>query len=156
MRLVIALAFVVGLAVPVSSWANNPSNPTLAEIRSQQLQYRSQAQEKTGPFKEMPPQEVSELLRKQERFLALTDGKGSIDELAPDAKVEAINNLEWIKATLVKADDERLVCQRVKVVGTNRHQRVCRTVAEMRQERWEAERQMEDRVTCGEACREKN
>ena len=107
MRLFIALAFVVGSLVPVASRADSPTSPTLAEIRTQQLEYRSQAERKSGPFKEMPSHEVSELLRKQGRVLTLTEGKQSLDELAPDAKVEVINSLEWIKASIAKVDNER-------------------------------------------------
>ena len=81
------------------------------------------------------------------------EGKASIEELPADDKVEAINHLEWIKATLTKADNERLVCERVKVVGSNRPQRVCRTVAEMRAARQEAERSLETRLMCGQGCR---
>ena len=153
MRLFIALAFVVGSLVPVASRADSPTSPTLAEIRTQQLEYRSQAERKTGPFKEMPSHEVSELLRKQGRVLTLTEGKQSLDELAPDAKVEVINSLEWIKASIAKVDNDRLICERVKVVGTNRSERVCRTVAEKNAERADAHKAMYDRVTCGEACR---
>ena len=153
MRLFAALAFVVCLSVPFTAMADSPADPSLAEIRAQQLEYRGQAQGKTGLFKEMPEHQVSELLRKQNRFLTLTEGKASIEELPADDKVEAINHLEWIKATLTKADNERLVCERVKVVGSNRPQRVCRTVAEMRAERQEAERSLETRLMCGQGCR---
>ncbi len=147
MRLFIALAFVVGSLVPVASRADSPTSPTLAEIRTQQLEYRSQAERKSGPFKEMPSHEVSELLRKQGRVLTLTEGKQSLDELAPDAKVEVINSLEWIKASIDKVDNDRQICERVKVVGTNRSERVCRTVAETNAERADAHKPMDDRVT---------
>ncbi len=78
----------------------------------------------------------------------------SLDELAMDDRMAAINALEAINAGITRAEDERLVCERIKQVGSNRPTRVCRTVAELRQARQAAEKLMEERPACGLTCRE--
>lgn len=106
-----------------------------------------------GTFKDITPRVRNELVAKQTEFIDLTEGKQSLDELSRDDQMRAINTLEWIKAAVTKAENERVVCERVKMVGSNRPQRVCRTVGEMRLERDAAVKVMEERNMCGAACR---
>lgn len=153
MRLSVALVvgFINLFSLPL--FANEEEAPTLDEIRSQQIEYRKQAMANEGRFKDIGPRERNELVDKQTQFLKLTEGKSALGDLAADDQVRAINTLEWIKAAIVKAENERVVCERVKVVGSNRPQRVCRTVVEMHAERDAATKIMEERSSCGPACR---
>lgn len=152
MRLPIVLVAIALLCPSVSS-ANDQDSPSLAEIRIQQIEYRSQALANQGTFKDITPRVRNELVAKQTEFIDITEGKQSLDELSRDDQMRAINTLEWIKAAVTKAENERIVCERVKVVGSNRPQRVCRTVGEMRSERDAAVKVMEERSMCGTACR---
>ena len=48
------------------------------------------------------------------------------------------------------ADNERMVCKRVKRTGSNRHVRVCKTVAEREREREEARRVLSHPSVCSQ------
>jgi hypothetical protein len=157
MRLNASLAIVVlagALLISPLAIANDTETQSLTEIREQQLALRQDVLDKQGRFKDMGERERQELVAKQTRLINLAEGRDSLAMLSPADQVETINTLEWIKATITRAEDERLVCQRTKVVGSNRSTRVCRTVAELRRDRAEAEKSLEERKMCGVACRD--
>lgn len=138
-------------AAPAS--ANESSTTDLAKIRAQQIEFRQQAMDKSGPFKDMAETDRQALITRQNQFITLTEGKGALSDLKRDDQTLAINTLESIKAAITQAEDERLICERVKLVGSNRPTRICKTVAERRIERAEAEKTMEERKMCGAACK---
>ena len=144
--------FAALLALPVAR-ANDTAPADLPAIRAQQVEFRQEALAKQGRFKDVDEKQRQELVAKQTRFIDLTEGKQAFADLSPADQVETVNTLEWIKAAITRAEDERLVCERTKVVGSNRSTRVCRTVAERRAERAEAEKAMEERKMCGAACK---
>ncbi|MHB8912559.1 MAG: hypothetical protein ACYC42_07910 [Lysobacter sp.] len=55
-------------------------------------------------------------------------------------KIEIANTLESINALVSQAEDNHKVCERVKVIGSNRPQNVCMTVAQRRRLREDAQR----------------
>ena len=148
------LALVLSLCLPGTLWATARTTGALPEIHVQQVQLRQQAVAGHGRFKDLGAAEREALVAQQDRFLALTKGRQSLDELSMDDRMSAINTLEAINATITRAEDERLVCERVKQVGSHRPTRVCRTVAELREARQAAERLMDERPTCNPSCRD--
>ena len=144
-------AWMLGASAVASANGNTTSD--LGEIRKEQMSYRQQAMDKTGPFKDLSEPERQALIQKQNQLITLIDGKSTLGDLARDDQTTAINTLEWIKSAITRAEDERLVCERVKLVGSNRPTRICKTVAERRKEREEAEKSLEERKMCGAACR---
>ena len=152
--MLIRIMLVVSLSLPGSLWASNRTSAELPQIHAQQLQLRQEAQAGQGRFKDMGATERQALVVQQDRFLALTKGRQSLDELSMDDKLAAINTLEAINATITRAEDERLVCERIKQVGSHRPTRICRTVAELREARQAAEKLMEERPSCGPSCRD--
>ena len=152
--MLIRIMLVVSLSLPGSLWASTRTTGELPEIHAQQVQLRQQALAGQGRFKELGAAERQALVAQQDRFLALTKGRQSLDELSMDDKLAAINTLEAINATITRAEDERLVCERIKQVGSHRPTRICRTVAELREARQAAEKLMEERPSCGPSCRD--
>lgn len=144
-------AWMLGASAAASATGNTTSD--LGEIRKEQISYRQQAMDKAGPFKDISEPDRQALIQKQNQLITLIEGKSTLGDLARDDQTTAINTLEWIKAAITRAEDERLVCERVKLVGSNRPSRVCKTVAERRQEREEAEKSMEERKMCGAGCK---
>ncbi len=64
----------------------------------------------------------------------------SLDQLNPNAKIHAFNLQEQINTLLTgAAADSRVICKRETPVGTRRPINICRTVAEKRRERDQAE-----------------
>jgi hypothetical protein len=149
--LILFTAWMLGASAAASATGNTTSD--LGEIRKEQISYRQQAMDKAGPFKDISEPDRQALIQKQNQLITLIEGKSTLGELARDDQTTAINTLEWIKAAITRAEDERLVCERVKLVGSNRPSRICKTVAERRQEREEAEKSMEERKMCGAGCK---
>ena len=70
------------------------------------------------------------------RISTLLAGVPSINQMAPDAKVELFNEQERVNTLLVRAHkDSRLVCRREKPTGSHRPTTLCLTVAERRRQR---------------------
>jgi hypothetical protein len=149
--LILFTAWMLGASAAASATGNTTSD--LSEIRQEQISYRQQAMDKAGPFKDISETDRQALIQKQNQLITLIEGKDTLGDLARDDQTTAINTLEWIKAAITRAEDERLVCERVKLVGSNRPTRICKTVAERRKEREEAEKTMEQKVMCGAGCK---
>jgi len=129
--------------------------PPLADIRIQQLEIRERVAAAEGAYKDMSAAERDQILRLQNDLLALIAGKQSLDELNEVDKVAAFNSLEWIKAKVTDSEDQRVVCERSRPVGSHRVQRVCATVAQRRVMQEAAEQVIRNRPLCGaqESCR---
>lgn len=140
----LVLATVLACLLAPAAYASADRKALQAEsIRTQQAEIRAGVEARSGRYKDLPAGTRSELLAKQSEVLRMIDGKQSTDELDENQKVEVFNALEWIEAAINKADDERLVCERRAVLGSTRKERVCKTVAQMRDEREAARRSMD-------------
>ena len=107
----------------------------VGKIFNQQQQIRSGVQSGTGFYKDMPKNKRQQLLTKQDILFSMLDGKRTTDELNEQQKIEAFNTLEWIEATINEAEDDQLVCERRPILGSNRKERVCKTMAQIKRER---------------------
>ncbi len=136
------------IALPGYSQANTTS-PPLTDIRTQQLEIRERVQTAKGPYKDMTPAERAEIVRRQDELLALIEGKQSLDDLNDPDKVAAFNALEWIKARITDSEDQRVICERARPVGSNRVERICASVAERRANQEAAEIALRNRPLCG-------
>jgi len=113
------------------------------EVLAQQQQIRTDVVAGKGRYANIPNQKRSELMAKQDELIVLLEGKQSSAELSEDQYVAAFNRLEWIEATVNNTDGERMICTREKTLGSNRTTRVCRTAAQMEEQREFARQQME-------------
>lgn len=112
----------------------------IAAITEQQAQIRADVLAGKGRYRDMPARTRYELLDRQTRLLRMLEGKVSSDELSPDQRTEAFNTLEWIEAAINNTEDDRMVCKREKTLGSNLDKRVCKTVAQIREEQEAARR----------------
>lgn len=146
--LVLAIAF----AVPTASATVDSKVMQIKDIKTQQAEIRAGVEAGTGPYKNLSTDTRNQLLTRQAQMLSILDGKQSTDQLSEDQKTEVFNTLEWIEATVNHAEDERIVCERRQILGSTRKERVCKTVAQLRQEREAAREQMDQRGGCSD-CR---
>jgi len=146
MRIASCLLAVMLGSAPFASNGFETIGPSLSEIRAQQVDLHQQALAKRGIFKDLSENERQQLLTRQNQFLAMTEGRQSLGDLKPDDRVQVVNTLEWINAAITRAEDERLVCERVKLTGSNRPERVCKTVAQRNAERNASVKMMEDQI----------
>lgn len=121
------------LASPAAFAADDGNELPLDPVRSQQAAIRAGVQAGSGIYKNLSVRDRSELLGRQEKMLRMIEGKNISGELGEAEKVELFNTLEWIGATVNREDDDRMICERRKALGSNRTQRFCMTVAERRE-----------------------
>jgi hypothetical protein len=136
--LVLALA----LAVPAVASASGEAL-RFDDIRAQQAEIRAGVVAGKGRYQGMPQSTRTELLNRQGQVLALIEGKQVPADLSQDQRTEVFNHLEWIEAAANGEDDERLICEHRPTLGSNRKTRVCRTAAQMREERERAREDLE-------------
>ena len=121
----------------------------LDAIRAEQATIRAGVEaHSSGRYKELTEATRTELLARQASMLELIDGKQSGDQLTEAQRTEVTTTLAWIDAKLKEADDERMVCERRKTIGSNRRERVCMTAAQMRAQREATRDNMERRGIC--------
>jgi hypothetical protein len=128
------------------------SPPTLQQIVTQQTQLRGQISAKRGAFKDMSEGDRERLLKQQQRLLDLLEGRQSIEELRTEERVEVFNHLQSVSAAVTKAEDERKICERSRLVGTNRFTVVCMTAKQKREHQEGAQRSLRTVMKCEEGC----
>jgi multidrug resistance efflux pump len=142
-------ALALGLVLSFSpAGAQHHPNTDAAAIRAQQSQIRSDAQARIGRYKDMSETKRLKMFEHQDRVEHLTAGISQTTELGENDQIVLFNALEAIEALVNQAENERMVCRRIKPVGSNRPTTVCRTVAQLREDREEAERNMMRRGAC--------
>lgn len=124
---------VLALATAFPAWAESAS-PSLDEIRAQQIELREAARAGSGAFKDFPRRERDQLVDKQGALLDLIEGKQDVAQLDEPVRLDVFNRLEEIRAIVDRAEDSRVVCEYEKRIGSNMKKRVCRTVAEQREQ----------------------
>lgn len=129
----------VGLSVAMAS-TEKPVPPAVRDIVVQQSHLRAMVLAGRGPFKDLTANDRDALVKTQTRVLEMLDGHGSIDELLVDEKIELFNHLESVKAAVNKATDDRQVCERTKVIGSNRYRLLCMNVSDYREYKQQAQK----------------
>lgn len=105
----------------------------LDPIRSEQAEILARVKAKTGAFADISARDREQMVERQMRMLKMIEGKKTSAELQETEKLELSRTLEWIDVTVKRADDERMICERVRVLGSNMKERVCMTVAQKRE-----------------------
>jgi len=98
-----------------------------------------------GRFSRIEPEERDRVEAALGRMALELEGKASLAELDDEARVRVYNLQEQVNAILLKRDDERVVCEYRKQIGSNRKQAFCETVGE-RLARREGNRDAMDRL----------
>lgn len=113
---------------------------TPAQIRAVQDGIKQSMERKEGAYKDLGAAERQAIVDQQQVISRILEGKDSIAMLDEPQKVEIANALESVNALVTQAEDNRKVCERVKVIGSNRPQSVCMTVAQRRRLREDVQR----------------
>ncbi len=149
------LTALLGAASALASESAEPApQPTVQQIVDQQTQLRTDVAAKKGAFKDLTDSEREALMKTQSRVLQLLEGRDNVEQLAIDEKVEVFNHLEWISASVRQAEEDRQVCERSRIVGTNRFQVVCMTAKQQREHKERAKQSLRTVGKCQGATRE--
>ena len=110
---------------------NQPANQILTQLQ------KIQADAKAGKrgWDNISVEKKNELASIQERVTALLTGKGSAADLPETDRADLTTALDRINALAKEADDERQICIRERVVGSNFPINNCSTVGERRRQR---------------------
>ncbi len=130
----------------------DPQQLTIRDILTQQTQLRAQVVAGKGAFKDMSKAERAALVERQDRVLQMLGGLQTLDEMAPDQRTIVFNDLEWIKAAVTKAEDDRMICEYTRIAGSNRMQSVCMTAKQRREHREGSEDSLRRTFKC-DTCR---
>ena len=137
------LALIVIAATPAASMANEAKALQFDDIRTQQAEIQAGVIARTGRYKDMDSKTRDELLRRQGVVLKTIEGKEIPTDLDAEQRTQVFNDLEWIEAAINRAEDEQLICEYRKTIGSNRKSRVCRSAAQMREERERSKMEMD-------------
>lgn len=149
MRLHVLLAgALLALSAALPALAQPVDGPSLDAIRSQQAEIRADARAGRGVYENLSEYQRNQLLAKQDAVLRLIEGKQSAADLGEPQRMELFNQLEAIEALVNQAEDQRMVCRRVATIGSNRKERVCKTVAQRREEMRGAQEMLNRRSNC--------
>jgi hypothetical protein len=143
-------ACVIALAIvsPASIASDDPKQVSVRDIVTQQTRLREQAVAGKGAFKDMKRPDRAALIERQDRVIATLGATESLDEMSPQARTDVFNDLEWIKAMVTKAEEERIICEYTRAVGSNRAVSVCMTAREHREYREGAQMSLRRAYKC--------
>jgi hypothetical protein len=143
MRFALSTALLAAMLFVSPTFANDNieigSSP--AQIREAQTQLRQAIEAKRGNYVHFSDEERREIFARQDDVLAAIEGRQAIDELSNDERVRLANALSAVDAAVNKAEDNRMICERIKPIGSNRPQNKCMTVGQRRKLREDAQRQ---------------
>jgi hypothetical protein len=142
------LILIASLAASAMASANE-GGLKFDDVRSQQSEIRAGIVAKSGRYRDLPESTRVELLTRQTRVLSAIDGKQNPDELTQVQRTEVFNDLEWIEAAVNRTEDDRLVCEYTKTIGSNRRTRVCRTEEQIREARERAKEELDQAMRHG-------
>jgi hypothetical protein len=86
----------------------------------------------TGPYAQLDDISMQELRERQRKLVGMLEGH-QYDDLDEIERTRARTHMIFIKY-LGKTDDDQLVCVRKRTTGSNRVERVCKLVAQLRDE----------------------
>lgn len=108
-----------------------------AAVLEQQKQIRADADAGNGAYGKLSPDARKELSTRQDRLSKLLDGR-RYEDLNEADREQAHQDLGWIQSAGAgggaSGAEEKLICERVRAIGSNRIERVCKTAAQRREE----------------------
>ena len=142
MRNMFAMALVAVTLFSTPAFAEDviAIDSTPAQIRTAQGDLRLAIERKSGNYSHFNDDERKAIFVRQDEVLALIEGKQAIADLGPDGKIALANALAAVDASVARAEDSRMICERIKPVGSNRPQNKCISVGQRRQMRDDVQR----------------
>lgn len=154
----LALILIATLAIAPRASAQETAAFDAAATLQQQRQIRAEVDAGSGRYGRLPADVKRELVARQDAVFKNLEGQG-YDGLDQSQRARLDADLAWIAAVPEQVAGERLVCERVKSMGSNRVERVCKTATQRQAERDSArnkagvDRALEQRNVCAsELC----
>lgn len=135
----------------VAARENVQADMDLPKIREEQTALRARMQAGEDPFSAWPAGKRQAVLQRQDRVLRLIDGKQSVEEISEDQRNGLFNDLEGIQAALAGTERERMICKRVRRIGSHRMETICRSAAQQAESEAEHARTVDRARDCSQA-----
>lgn len=97
----------------------------LPEIRAAQDALKAALEKKDGPYARYSESQRKSLREQQSTIYGLIEGKQSVDDLGEDNRLRLANLLMAQKSQLEQTPEDKMVCERVRVLGSNRPKMQC-------------------------------
>lgn len=136
---------------PVARSADAPTRT--ADILAQQQTIRADMKAKRDRYANLPRDAQKSVLSDQEKLEKLLEGKADTSQLPSADQAEVRRLTARIEATISNNQEERLVCTQEARTGSNYVTRVCRTPAQLREQKERGEKLLQDeasRVKCND------
>lgn len=138
-------ACLLGIALCFPAIANETEDkgPDLEQIRAEQTIIREHAVAGKDIFEDVSTAKRDDLVAKQDRLLAMLEGKQVLGDLSNKEQVAAFNLLQSINETVnVVEDDQRVRCSHQGKTGSHRKFKVCKTLGQRKREQDASQRLM--------------
>lgn len=129
----------LALLIPGMAVATSVVDPTANELRSLDLEGAQRFSEQSSAIKAalakgtLDRQEQAKVLGALDRISAILEAGGGVDGLNKEQKVRLFNEQEVVNTALTRAhDDDRMICRRETITGSNRPVNRCETVGNRR------------------------
>lgn len=124
------------------------AQPTIQQIVQQQKEIQAALQAGDPAYRYLDPMRRREVYAAQRKVFTQLEGRQDMSELSADQQLTVFNALELIKSTLARRDGDEMICERIKLVGTNRYEMACMTKAERERRAESATRALTNRQAC--------
>lgn len=151
-RFVLALS--LGCCLSSVAAAAKPSTEPFPLSATSTVQFREQASHlrdelKAGRYAGLKPLQKTTINQQLDRLDALYVQRASGATFTDADAVTLVNASSAINAILLDVEDQRMVCEQIKAVGSNRSTRVCMSAAERRELQRNTNSELRDRRAFG-------
>lgn len=134
----------VCLGLPLLSYARPAAPFDAQQVVTQQRVIRQKIEGNDEQYSHLSGREKRELISRQDELLSVLQGR-EYGDLSDAERATVLDTREWISERTERRDDDRMVCERVRKIGSNRVERVCMTAGERDRQREQARQAMEKR-----------
>lgn len=153
---VLTIALAMAATLPVAVANDVHPNTDASAILAQQQEIRADVERRKGAYKDMSTADRETLMREQDKVFELLRDRTAVTDLGERDRIVVFNALESIEGIVNRAQDEKMVCERTRKVGSNRTETVCMTAAERRARREADAKELGNRnagcIRQGEGC----
>lgn len=129
--ILLSLLFLTAVAPAIGQTL--PGEPfDVQTVLDEQTQINQDIDAGSGPYAQLDDISMQELRERQRKLVGMLKGH-QYDDLNEAERTRARTHMVFIKY-LGKTDDDQLICVRKRTTGSNRVERVCKLVAQLRDE----------------------
>ncbi|ALN93246.1 hypothetical protein [Lysobacter gummosus] len=127
------LSLILATACAAATASDTPAPFDATAVLEQQKQIRGDIDAGRGNYGKLNAATRQELRSRQDRLSKLLDGH-RYEDLSAGDREQAHQDLSWIQSAGADKVEDRVTCERVRAIGSNRVERVCKSASQRRDE----------------------